>query len=413
MRKCRLFCAALLIAALGGNTSLVAQSPRELFHRRKNAHTRWASFENTSGEKGQAAKENRGAKGHAFDSLKAGETKVLVNVRGAGSIRRMWLTVNQRDPKMLRALRLEMFWDDAAEPAVSVPFGDFFGAILGRCVAFESEFFSSPEARSFNCFIPMPFRKAARITLSNDSNRDVEKLFYDVDYLLTDKPDAEALYFHATWRRERWTTLGRDFQILPKVRGEGRFLGANIGVIVHPDNTGWWGEGEIKMYLDGDTDYPTLAGTGTEDYIGTGWGQGVFHHRYQGCLVADRENGQFTFYRYHIPDPVYFHRDLRVTMQQIGGTQKSKVIGLIQKGAAVEPVSLDYPGGFVKLLELSPVPDLAKHESPANAWTNMYRRDDWSAVALFYLNSPANGLPKIAGVEKRVEGVLENVPVRK
>jgi hypothetical protein len=323
----------------------------------------------------------------------------------------MWFTLRERDPRMLRSLRLEMYWDGAASPAVSVPFGDYFGAILGRCVAFENEFFTNPEGRSFNAYLPMPFRKRARITIVNESDRDVEKLFYDINYALLDKPDPTALYFHATWRRERWTTLGRDFEILPRVRGKGRFLGAHLGVITHPDNAGWWGEGEVKMYLDGDTKWPTIVGTGTEDYIGTGWGQGEFQRRYQGSLVADGSKGQFAFYRYHVPDPVYFRDDLRVTIQQMGGASKQKILELIEKGVEIQPVSVDgdNAGNFVKLLE-SPSPiDLKTHDSPMNAWVNVYRRDDWSAIAFFYLDTPVNGLPPLAPREQRVEG-LEGPP---
>ncbi len=381
-----------------------AAADLDLAKKSRDTDARWASFENLAARKGQGGGENRGAKGHAFDSLKPGETKVLLDAKGSGAIRRMWFTVRERDPQMLRSLRLEMFWDGAPTPAVSVPFGDFFAAILGRPVAFENELFSNPEGRSFNSYIPMPFRKAARVTLTNDSGRHVPYVFYDIDFTLTAKPDDGLLYFHSCWRRERWTELGKDFEILPKVRGEGRFLGAHVGVITHPDNIGWWGEGEVKMYLDGDTELPTIAGTGTEDYIGTGWGQGVYHNRFQGSMVADERTGQYGFYRYHIPDPVYFHKEARVTIQQMGGAPKDKIIELLKKGVAVKPVSIDDNGRFLKLLEMPPAPLESIPTSPT-AWTNVYRRDDWSAVALFYLDSPENGLPGIAPAGKRTEGL--------
>jgi hypothetical protein len=161
------------------------------------------------------------------------------------------------------------------------------------------------------------------------------------------------------------------------------------------------------MYIDGDKDLPTIVGTGTEDYIGTGWGQGEFQHRYQGCLVADGESRQYTFYRYHIPDPVYFQQNIRVTIQQMGGASKTEVIALLDKGVNVKPVSLGYDGKFVKLFEQDGDVDIRNHEASDDAWTNMYRQDDWSAVALFYLDSPENGLPPLAPVEKRTEGLLE------
>jgi hypothetical protein len=373
----------------------------DLARRRKDADTRWVSFENPTGAKGQAAWENRGAKGHAFDPLKAGETKTLLNVQGAGSIRRMWITFGDRSPEMLRSLRLDMFWDNAAEPAVSVPLGDFFGAMLGRLVTFENELFSSPEGRSFNCIIPMPFRKGAKVTLTNESGRDIPAVFYQIDYVQTAKPDEDALYFHAYFNRVRSTNLGEDFEFLPRVRGEGRFLGVHFGVIANPQYTGWWGEGEVKMYVDGDTALPTLSGTGAEDYIGTGWGQGTFHNRFQGCMFADNDHGRYASYRYHVPDPVYFHKDLRVTIQAMGGDEKQSVLKMIEKGAPVKPVTIDDNGKLVKLLELEPAPDLASHPSPEKAWVNIYRRDDWSSVAFFYLDSPVNGLPKLMPVDKR------------
>ena len=388
----------LLFACLGVALLVPAQ---ELYRKRPDANTRWATFENPSAAKGAAASENKKAKGHAFDSFKAGETKTLLNVMGSGSVRRMWVTLPERDPAMLRSLRLEMFWDGAKTPAVSVPFGDFFGAMHGRAARLENELFVNPEGRSFNCYIPMPFRRGARITLTNESGRDLDSLFYDVDVLLTDRPDPEALYFHAVFRRQRWTEPGRDFEILPRVRGEGRYLGVHYGVITAPEITGWWGEGEVKMYLDGDESLPTIAGTGTEDYIGTGWGQGLFQSRYQGCTVADEKARQYAFYRYHIPDPVYFHKDARVTIQQMGGDTKANVLKMLERGVDVRPVSIAYQDKFERLLDLPRDFDLAKSPAPDDAWVNIYQRQDVSAVALFYLDSPENSLPAMPSAEAR------------
>ncbi len=290
-------------------------------------NTRWASGENPRGEKGQGGLENRGAKGHAFDILPAGQSLTLLDVQGAGIVRRMWVTLNDRSPEMLRALRLDMYWDGASKPAVSVPFGDFFNAGLGMLVPFENALFASPEGRSFVFFVPMPFRSGARIVLTNEASRDLGLVFYDVNYTLGDDLDEDVLYFHAYWNRNPATELGRDFEILPALNGKGRFLGMHVGVRTDSSysNT-WWGEGEVKMFLDGDVDTPTLVGTGTEDYIGTGWGQGAYINRYQGAPVADPENRRWTFYRYHIPDPVFFNSGIRVTLQQMGGAPKDQVL---------------------------------------------------------------------------------------
>ena len=396
----RLFCLMLLLSS-----SASLASDNDLARRRPDKETRWASFENLSAAKGQGGLENNGAKGHPFDSLGPGEMKPLLEVKGAGEIRRIWLTLDKRDPVTLRALRLEMYWDDARTPAVTVPLGDFFGAILGRPVVFENELFANPEGRSFNCYIPMPFRKSARITLTNDGTVTIPHLFYDVDFLLTPKPDPELLYFHATWRRERKTQLGQDFEILPKISGEGRFIGSHVGVMVNAENVGWWGEGEVKMYLDGDTAQPTLVGTGTEDYIGTGWGQKTFANRYQGSLVSDGKTGQYSFYRYHIPDPVYFHRDLRVTIQQIGGNSTKDVSQLIKRKAAVKPITIDTDGKMTKLLEGPKEQTLAEAQAADGSWTNFYRQDDWSATALFYLDTPENPLSALPDVTKQTEAM--------
>src|SRR5690606_33450563 len=158
-------------------------------------------------------------------------------------------------------------------------------------------------------------------------------------------------YFHAHWHRITHTALRDDFELLPRVTGRGRYLGAHVGVIANREYTGWWGEGEVKMYVDGDESQPTIVGTGTEDYIGTGWGQGVFHQQYHGALVTDNKRGRYSFYRYHIPDPVYFQEALRVTLQQIGGDMKANVIKMLDKGVELLPVSLNHKDGFIRLLD--------------------------------------------------------------
>jgi len=355
--------------------------------------------------------ENRGGKGHAFDSLDVGERKTLLDVSGSGMITRMWFTLDVKTTETLRGLTLEMYWDGAKTPAVAVPFGDFFGAVLGRNTRFENALFASPEARSYNCYIPMPFWKSARVVVANESTRPIQLLFYDIDYLLGVDHPSDALYFHAYWHRENPTRLQHDFEILPPVTGAGRFLGAHIGVQADPHNIGWWGEGEVKIYIDGDTSLPTLVGTGTEDYIGTGWGQGVFANRFQGSLVSDDDLHLYSFYRYHVPDPIYFDRDIRVTIQQMGGDGKSKIIQMLEEGRSITPVSAawrDEEGThhFAGLLEGETPIDIREFsQAPNGAWTNYFREDDVSAVALFYLNSPENGLPPLAPGDQRVEGL--------
>ena len=236
----------------------------KLYKKPSGIQSRWSTFENPNGEKGGAAHANQGGKGHPCENLAPGEVKTLIDIDGQGLIHHIWMTIDKRSPQILRELRLEIFWDNAGTPAVSVPLGDFYGMSLGRMAAFENECFSSPEARSFNCYIPMPFRKHVRAIVTNEGDSDI-LFFYEIDYSLQ-KIKSDALYFHTVWRRENPTVLAQDFQILPRVTGSGRFLGCNVGVIADEAyGDTWWGEGEVKVYLDGDTDHPTMAGTGTED----------------------------------------------------------------------------------------------------------------------------------------------------
>jgi hypothetical protein len=378
---------------------------QELYKVPADVGTRWSSFENPTAGKGIGGSENKNAKGHPSENVAPGETKVLLNTKGAGVIQRMWMTINDRSPALLRSLRLEMYWDDSSIPAVSVPLGDFFGVGLGRKVAFENAFFSDPEGRSFTCYIPMPYKKAARVTLKNESDKPV-MLFYDVNFLQVKSHGPDVAYFHAYWSRVMKTELGKDFEILPTVRGKGRFLGTNMGIITDPlYQDSWWGEGEVKIYLDGDGNLPTLNGTGTEDYIGTGWGQGLFTHQFQGCLVADKSTRQWAFYRYHVPDPVYFSKDCRVTIQIMGGEMRDKVREYVKNGASLTPVTVAGKE-FSKLFEMSPMPSLTDPNFP-EGWTNFYRQDDVSATAYFYLSSPAFQLPALQETKIRIAELPE------
>jgi hypothetical protein len=415
VKKLGLAVAIVVIAAFSGALAgkhFATVNPPEtqpvlssLAENQRDVDTRWASFENPDARKGAGATTNQGFKGHPFDSLDAGETKTVMHVEGSGEIRRMWFTLKERDPQMLRSLRLQIFWDGASTAAVDVPFGDFFGDILGRTATFENALFANPEGRSFVSYIPMPFRSSASVKLTNESSRKIGYLFYDVDFIETKHWNPKSLYFHATWRRDNPTTLGHDFEILPKIEGEGRFLGSHVGAIVNQQNLGWWGEGVAKFYLDGDTAFPTMVGTGTEDFIGTGWGEEVFFGRFQGCSLSDRKAHQFGFYRYHIPDPIYFHHDIRVALSQIGGANRSEVLEMMKKGVPVKPVVMVNGDKWLRLLDspLEAMQDLKT--TPTDPFTGYERQDDLSAVALFYLDSPENRLPALAPVAARIQGL--------
>jgi hypothetical protein len=375
--------------------------PDQLFEYNGNLEPRWSSFENITAEKGKGGMENNGAKGHPYERIPAGETTTLLDVEGAGMINRIWVTISDRSPEMLRSLKLQMFWDGAGKPAVEVPFGDFFGVGLGRTARFESALFANPEGRSFNSFVSMPFREGALVQITNESENDLDMIFFDIDFQRLNEWDDNYLYFHSYWHRDTATTLAGDFEILPRLTGRGRFIGTNIGVNLNPAyQESWWGEGEVKIYLDGDDEFATLVGTGTEDYIGTAYGQGVFSLRFNGCLIGDSETKQWAFYRYHIPDPIFFHSDCRVTIQQMGGWPKEQVKALMAEGVDLIPVTVQNEMEFHRLYEPGQVNDLEDPNLP-DGWTNFFRSDDVSATAYFYLATPVSNLPALQPVEMR------------
>lgn len=365
-------------------------SGEPLYTRMKGVQTRWASPENFSAAKGAGGKACGGRKGSANFPLKSGESRTLAEVTGSsGTIRRMWFTFENRSAEVLRGLRLQMFWDGAARPAVDVPFGDFFGQGLGRTAVFQSELFSNPEGRSFHALVPMPFRSACRVLLVNESSADLASVFYDINMTLGDRHGEDMLYFHSCWRRENPTRLREDFELLPRVEGAGRYLGTTLSVRACAD--GWWGEGEVKVYLDGDREFPSLCGTGTEDYIGTAWGQGAYGHLYQGCPIADEKNRQYCFYRHHVKDPVLFEKEIRVTIQQLGVCGPTGARLNLERGTmlyrGLEPLDLK------RLVEKQ---DCSVFE----------RQDDWSCCTYFYLDRAENSLPALAPVKERVRGLI-------
>ena len=394
-----LFCIFLFSCASKSEQSASAYAGNA-FEFDENAETRWSSPENLNGAVGAGGKENNGAKGHPYDTIGAGQSKSLLDIQGSGIINRIWITINDRSPEMLRALKIEMFWDNEKKPAVSAPFGDFFGVGLGRTATFQNAVFANAEGRSFNCFIQMPFKTGAKIVVTNESNKLLNNIFFDVDYQLIKNWKSNYLYFHTYWSRDTATKLATDFELLPKVNGKGRFFGVNVGINANPlYKQSWWGEGEVKVYLNGDKDWPTLNGTGTEDYIGTAWGQGQFINRYTGCPIADDSSLQWAYYRYHIPDPVYFSTDCKVVIQQLGGWGTVDVAALQKAGVPIIPVTTDSSGLHAHYKKDS-VFQLSDAKLP-KGWTNFYRSDDVSSTAYLYLDKPSSNLPEIQNVQIR------------
>jgi len=359
----------------------------ELFSLPEKSKTRWASPENPRGLPGKGGRTAFGRKGMPYFFVRPNRPLTLAEVSGhSGIIRRIWLTFHDLSPLMLRQLRLQFFWDHAPKAAVDVPLGDFFGMSLGRMVPFSGALFSSPEGRSLLCTVPMPFRRAMRVVLHNDGVSTAGMFYYDIDYTIDDDlPDAIG-YFHAFYNQEMPTRLGHDYTVLPQITGRGRFLGASFGVRMDRERyaDSWGGEGEIKIYLDGDTNHPTLCGTGTEDYFGTGWCQGRFDQPTCGCPIADTEAMLLGFYRYHVPDPVFFHQAIRVTIQQIGSWNPDLLRFFHERQSTV------YRAGLGARNPPEPI-DPADPGMPA--FDLFERADFWNSCCYFYLDRPSNTLP--------------------
>jgi hypothetical protein len=284
--------------------------------------SRAVTFENPTGERGAGGRSAGGRKGAPSRRLAPDEKVVLADLRGMGTLRHLWMTFPPAPPEVMRALWMEVFYDGADAPSVSVPCLDFFGLPHGRPAAYFSALTAAQEGRGFNAYFPMPFRRSVRVELTNSAPRPLD-VYYQIDYTLTDRWDEHTGYLHAAFRRENPTVQQRDFVISDGLHGPGRFLGCTVGVRVI-DPGFWYGEGEVKIYRDGDDAYPTICGTGLEDYVGSAWGMGAHHTPYAGAPLDVRAphagpNPDFVgFYRWHLADPIMFAQALRVTIQQIG-----------------------------------------------------------------------------------------------
>jgi hypothetical protein len=249
---------------------------------------------------------------------------VLADLDGPGTIRHIWMTFPPAPPEVMRAVWMEVFYDDSREPSISVPCLDLFGLPHGRPVPYVSVLTSAQEGRGFNAYLPMPFAGHVRVELTNSASNPLT-LYYQIDYTLEARRETTS-WLHVAFRRENPTAQQRDFVICAGLDGPGRFLGCNVGVrVIDPGS--WYGEGEVKVFRDGDNQFPTICGTGLEDYVGTAWGMGPHAALYAGAPLVvgpgDRSDplaaSDFVgFYRWHLLDPIMFSSDLRVTIQQIG-----------------------------------------------------------------------------------------------
>jgi Protein of unknown function (DUF2961) len=271
--------------------------------------------------------------------VKAKATVTLAEIKGAGSIRHIWFTINSPSPFHLRELVLRMYWDGETDPSVEVPIGDFFGTgfeyedVPGghRGQKYQS-WVSLPitvQDRAMNCYFEMPFGNGARVTLANDGTQDVPNLYFHIDYQTN--ADARSVsgkgHFHAQWRHETTRAVpesesggknvdGKNNYVFMEAKGRGQYVGTILNVFGL--STGWWGEGDDMFFIDGDTARATINGTGMEDYFNNAWMfQKEFNYPFIGYSQQGNRDwtGSHTMYRFHIEDPIYFRKSLRATIE--------------------------------------------------------------------------------------------------
>lgn len=306
--------------------------------RLSDAQTRSISPENPTGEKGKggmatlaegtaaaAARDlGQGWKVNPFIRIRPGQTDTLALIQGPGAIQHIWMTPTG----YWRFEILRIYWDDEQTPSVEVPVGDFFCMGWGKYAPLQSLAVCVNPGSALNCYWVMPFRKKCLITLQNIADEPMT-LYYQIDYTLTEIPD-DAAYFHAQFRHVNPNPYKQPYTILDGVKGRGQYVGTYLAWGVH--NNGWWGEGEIKFYIDGDQQFPTINGTGTEDYFCGSYDfenqqthqYETFTSPYSGLCQVIKPDGlyqsqqRFGLYRWHIMDPIRFRHDLRVTIQDLG-----------------------------------------------------------------------------------------------
>ena len=322
-------------------------------YRLSDAKSRSISPENFTGAKGKAgmATEGTGARpardlGQGWKIspsvvIKSKTVYTVAEINGSGSIQHIWMTPTGN----WRYSILRFYWDEETTPSVEVPVGDFFCMGWGQYAPLQSLAVCVNPGSAFNCYWPMPFRKKCRITMENIGDEDMT-LYYQVDYIETNVP-ADAAYFHAQFRKVQNLPYKENYTLVDSLYGRGQYVGTYYAY--GSQQNGWWGEGEIKFYMDGDTKFPTICGTGTEDYFCGSYdfdtnkknATGVeisayteFCSPYTGLPQVIRGDGhynvaqRFGLYRWHITDPIRFEKNLRVTIQDLGWRRDGRYLPL-------------------------------------------------------------------------------------
>jgi len=319
------------------------------------ARTRSISAENPRGGKGEGARATEGTGASCARDLgpgwkvspsvkiAPGETHTLADIEGPGAIQSMWMAgdISRGGPRA-RYNILRIYWDGQERPSVECPVADFFANGWGEWAQLTSLPVAVNPNRGYNCFWEMPFRGSCRITMEN-RHTEPSTLYYQVNYALAEVPDAAA-YFHAQFRRTNPLPYKKAYTVLDGVRGPGHYVGTALAWGVN--NSGWWGEVEIKFFIDGDDEFPTICGTGTEDYFGgaynwdVGGGYVPYSTPFMGMQVfrpdgTYRSQQRFSMYRWHVMDPVRFEEDLRVTIQALGWREGGRYLPLQDDIASV------------------------------------------------------------------------------
>jgi hypothetical protein len=247
--------------------------------------------------------------------VKPGETLTLLDYKGAGIIRRFWVTIAPRsDMEIHRQAILRMYWDNETTPSVEVPIGDFFGVGFGE----QKDYISIPlneTSGGYNCYWPMPFHKSARWTITNMSKKRIDAFYYNIDFTGFDKLPKDLRHFHAQWRRENPTKKDQNYTIL-EATGEGHFVGTALFMQNRRGHGFGFLEGDEMVYVEGEAK-PSIIGTGTEDYFSSGWyfDRGLYSAPYHGVTILDPHKGRVSAYRWHIEDAMPFQKSIKVTIE--------------------------------------------------------------------------------------------------